>query len=160
MSKAGSNCNLLPYEYYHVIKNTMLSLINTTALLFVFISHHKSVETKGLRSKLLKGHANFSCDEHQPCIHSCLHQHCSSTQNYSKLNEDSSVTAKHLPSFHTFEQPRHSDRATFATYSQHLYFRGHKTPSFDFTVLPTRSDRKAFQLFAFRFEKVSSTLVQ
>ena len=50
MSKAESNCNLLSYKYYHVIKNTTLSLINTTALLFVFISHHKSVETKGLRS--------------------------------------------------------------------------------------------------------------
>ena len=147
MSNAGSNCSLVQFTALRVllIKNTTLSLINTTAL-FVFISHHKSVETKCLRLKQLKGHANFSCDD-TLALYSLLLTPalgCSSIQRYSKLNEHSSVTAKHVPSFHTFEQPQHSDRATFSTYSKHLYFRGHKIPSFDsFTVLPTGSDRKA-----------------
>ena len=140
MSKAGSNCSIVKFTALRVllIKKTTLSRINTTALLFVFISHHKSVETKGLTPKQLKGHANFSCDDTLALYSLLLTPACS------KLSEHSSVTAKHVPSFHTFEEPRHSDRATFATYSQHLYFQGHKTPSFDFTVLPTRSDRKAY----------------
>ena len=33
------------------LQQTMLSLINTIASLFVFSSHHNSVETKGLRNE-------------------------------------------------------------------------------------------------------------
>ena len=60
ISKAGSNC-------------------------IVFISHHKSVETKGLRSKLLKRHAKFSCDN-TLALYSLLLTPalgCSSTQRHS-----------------------------------------------------------------------------
>ena len=84
MSKAESNCSIVQFTALRVllIKNTVLSLISTTAL---FSSHHKSVETKDLRSKLLKEHANFSCDD-TLALYSLLLTPalgCSSTQHYS-----------------------------------------------------------------------------
>ena len=67
-SKAGNNCtrrSLVQFTALRVllIQNTTAnharSLINTIALLFVFNSHHNIVETKGLKLKLPKGHANL-----------------------------------------------------------------------------------------------------
>ena len=119
-------CSLVQFTTLQVLlsKNTMLSLINTTALLFVFSSHHNSIEIKSLRQRLPKGHADLLCDDTQPCILllTLALGHSSTQCQYNKLNEHSGITAKHVPTFHTFELPRHCDRATFTTYSQQLYF--------------------------------------
>ena len=57
------------------------------------------------------------------------HGHSFVRLQYSKINKHSDITAKHVPSFCTFEWPQLSDVATFATYTSRLYFQGHRTPS-------------------------------
>ena len=60
IQKKGNNCLLSAVNPCKVPQQTMLSLINTIALLFIYSSHYNSIETKCLRTEATyNGHTNL-----------------------------------------------------------------------------------------------------